>query len=118
MSTVALEQLSFFAYHGVYPREQQVGNTFSVDLWMDTGDLSLPVNDDLAEVLDYGVAYQIVAEEMAIRCNLLETLCARIGARLLAWDTRLHSVRVRVSKADPPVGGTCARSYIEHEFRR
>jgi 7,8-dihydroneopterin aldolase/epimerase/oxygenase len=118
MSIVALEHMSFFAYHGVYPKEQQQGNHFAVDLWMDTGDLPLPVADDLAEALDYGTAYQIVAEEMAVRCNLLETLCARIGARLLAWDMRLRSVRVRVSKADPPVGGPCASSYVEHEFRR
>lgn len=118
MSIVALEQMRFFAFHGVYAEEALAGNHFSVDLWMDTGDLPLPQSDALHEALDYAAAYAIVREEMAVRQNLLETLCARIGARLLAWDARLQAVRIRVSKENPPVGGTCLRSYVEHEFRR
>lgn len=118
MSIVALEHMRFFAYHGVYAEEQETGNHFSVDVWMDTGALPLPQHDQLAEALDYAAAYRLVSEEMAIRAQLLETLCARIGQRLLAWDARLQSVRVRVSKESPPVGGPCARSYVEHEFSR
>jgi 7,8-dihydroneopterin aldolase/epimerase/oxygenase len=118
MSIVALEHMRFFAHHGVYAEEQREGNHFSVDLWMDTGDLPLPQHDALAEAIDYSAAYAVVSAEMAVRANLLETLCARIGKRLLAEQPQVRSVRVRVSKEAPPLGGPCARSFVEHTFDR
>ena len=117
MAIVALEGMRFFGYHGVFAEEQQNGNHFQVDVWLDTGDVALPQRDDLAEVTDYGQAYAVVAEVMEHRADLLETLLRRIGEGLLAIFPNLAHVRVRVSKFDPPVGGACHRSYVEAEFR-
>lgn len=119
MSIIALEGMRFFAYHGLFVEEHAAGNHFVVDVWMDSGGHALSGSDRIEDVIDYGQAYAVVAEEMkGERVNLLETLVWRIGNRLLEQVAEVVSIRVRVSKLAPPVGGECERSYIEHTFKR
>ncbi|MEM7039181.1 MAG: dihydroneopterin aldolase [Bacteroidota bacterium] len=118
MAIVALEGMRFFAHHGVFAEEKTNGNTFEVDVWVDTGELPLPESDDLEDALDYGKIYAVAAEVMAKPVDLLETLVLAIGKGCMAESPAIASVRVRVSKFAPPVPGTVARSFVEETFRR
>lgn len=118
MAIVALEGMKFFAYHGLYSIEQEQGNDFAVDIYMDTGDRPLPETDAISDAPDYALAYEIVAEVMGERRNLLESLVARIGKRISSEVAGIDSVRVRVSKSNPPVPGECLRSYVEDTFQK
>ena len=117
MATIALEGMRFFARHGVFEEEKVNGNTFEVDVWLDTGDRALPQSDALSDALDYGKVYAAAAEAMDTPVDLLETLVQKIGHKCLqAFPGELDLVRVRVSKLNPPVAGACARSYVEASF--
>ena len=118
MAIIALEGMRFFARHGVFEFEAEDGNDFEVDVWLDTGTRPLPESDDLADALDYGKIYDIAEEVMNDRVDLLETLVVRIGRRCLGEFEEVDSVRVRVSKMNPPVKGTTVRSYVEDVFRK
>lgn len=117
MAIVALEGMHFYAYHGVFKAEQENGNDFVVDLYMETSG-ALPTTDDLGDVPDYGKAYDIVAEIMATRVQLLETLVAKIGPAILERMEEVAGLRVRVSKMSPPVTGDVLRSYVEETYKR
>lgn len=113
--TVSLEGLSFFAYHGVYDTEKSKGNDFEVDLYLKVGG-DLPVEDDLDQVVDYGAVYSVVQRVMEDRVDLLETLCRKIGEKILSEFPRLLSAKIRVSKFNPPITGKARRSFVESEF--
>lgn len=117
MATIALEGMRFFAHHGVFDHERATGNDFEVDVWLDCGDQLLPNTDNLDDALDYGKIYEITAFVMATPQNLLETLVNRIGEKLVIEFPDIVSVKVRVSKENPPVPGICRRSYVEASFQ-
>lgn len=117
MAIIALEGMRFFAEHGVFEEERILGNFFEVDVWVDPGKIPHPVKDSLEETLDYAVIYQTVARIMGERRHLLETLLIAIGEEIVRVWPGIVSVRVRVSKENPPVGGDCRRAFVEEVFQ-
>ena len=70
--------MEFYAFHGHYKEEQIVGNKFLVDVIIDT-DMTLPANtDDLADAVNYQVAYKLIQREMNVKSKLLENIAKRI----------------------------------------
>ncbi|HHG84993.1 MAG TPA: dihydroneopterin aldolase [Bacteroidetes bacterium] len=116
MAVIALEGMRFFAHHGVFAEEKASGNQFEVDVWVDTGNRTLPETDQIGDALDYGQIYEISARIMARSVDLLETLVLQIGREILAEMDGFDHVRVRVSKLNPPVAGPCVRSTVESTF--
>ncbi len=97
--------MQFHAFHGCYCEEQVVGNPCSVDLSMRVDTAAAQASDDIADTLNYQMAYELVAEEMMQRSNILEHVAARILARLFSEFEQLEWARVRVKKHHPPMGG-------------
>lgn len=118
MSTLAVEGLEFYAHHGVYPAEQQLGTRFVVDVYLELELAAAAANDQVEDTSDYTRVYSVVKAEMGERRNLLETLAYRTAERLLLELPTVNSVRVRVSKYHPPIQGLCARTYVEHNAQR
>lgn len=116
MAIIALEGMRFFAEHGVFEEERILGNFFEVDVWVDAGKMRLPEKDSLDETLDYAVIYQTVARVMGERRHLLESLLVAIGEELIQTWPDVVSLRVRVTKENPPVGGDCRRAFVEDVF--
>jgi len=115
MGQITLEGMEFFAHHGVSDEEQKTGNRYSVDICIDA-DLQAPcLSDDLADTLNYGRIYVIIAEEMQTRSRLLEHLAYRIILRLKEEFTGMLKVTLHVSKYNPPVGGVVHRSKVTLE---
>ncbi len=115
MAVVALEGMQFFAYHGLFEAEKKSGNDFEADVWIETG-TAVSNSDQIEDALDYGAIYAVTEKAMSVRRDLLETLVAEIGTELRAQFPEVVSIKVRISKANPPVGGACRRSYVEDTF--
>jgi dihydroneopterin aldolase len=78
MRTVALEGMYFYAYHGYYKEERQIGNQFRVDLWV-RGPYNAQADlSQLDETIDYGKIYRLVRKEMQQPAYLLEEVGQRI----------------------------------------
>lgn len=115
MGLITLEGMEFFAHHGVSDEEQKTGNRYSIDVCIETDLEASRISDALADTLDYGRVYALVAEEMQVSSRLLEHLGHRIICRLKEEFTGIARVTVHVSKYNPPVGGVVHRSKVTLE---
>ena len=105
MGTIELENMEFYAYHGCFAEEQQVGNYFRVDVWVET-DCDIPARtDNITDAVNYQVIYDIVKEEMSITSHLLENVVKRIIDRIHSKFPAISGLRVKVAKKNPPLGG-------------
>jgi dihydroneopterin aldolase len=105
MGQIKLNGMEFYAYHGCYREEQLTGNTFIVDVTMDTDMEKASKSDNLCDALNYAEVYEAVKQEMAIRSCLLEHLTGRILDRLFACFPQLNSAEISIAKLNPPIGG-------------
>ena len=113
---LVLEGMSFYGYHGETQAERTLGNRFHVDVEIRM-DLSMAGrSDDIADTLDYARTFTLVREVVEDQqYNLLETVAAKVAARMLA-EPGVESVRVRVGK-QPPIPGSIERCSVIIERR-
>ncbi len=112
LATIALEGLEFFAYHGVYEEERKNGNQFEVDLFVDYDVRHATKSDDLQHTLDYAVLYEIVRGCFEGSDYLIEYLAGKIISSIKKSYPEVKNVKVKVSKINPPIGGTCDRASV------
>lgn len=74
--------MRFYAYHGVLPQEQAVGNWFVVDLALKVDVTPATRSDQLSDTLNYAEIYALVEKEMRQPSALLEHAAGRIIRRL------------------------------------
>lgn len=122
--TIELEKMRFYARHGVFPQERAVGNWFEVSVSLTyEADADIAPDDNLTGTINYARVAEIVAHEMAIPSQLLETVALRIRRALLdafassASDVAtsvptvvtdaspiITSGSIRIAKITPPLG--------------
>ena len=135
MPKVALEGMQFYAFHGLYPEEQTIGNHYQVDVYLDTKlekehkDIKPPA-DDISTTVNYETIYQICKLEMKKPVRLIETLAQQILKKIVAqykdreplelegYHVEVTSLLVRVSKFNPPLGGRVQRAYVEETYTK
>ena len=104
--------MRFQAYHGCLEEERRDGNTFLVDVTYTYDAVEAARKDSLEEAVDYSRVYDIVSREMAQPSNLLENVAWRISEALRREIPEIQSLKVRVAKHNPPVGGPCEWSAV------
>ncbi len=105
MGQIDLEGLEFFAYHGHYPIEKEVGNKFILNVSIQTDCAAAGKSDRLEDALDYQKVYSLIKQEMAIPSDLLEHVATRILDKLFAELPAIDKAWVKISKMNPPMGG-------------
>jgi len=104
-SYILLENLVFYANHGVFQQETIVGNIFYVDLKLHIDIEKAAKSDDLNDTVSYADIYADVKNEMMIPSKLLEHAAYRIISRLKERYKEIECVEIKLSKRNPPVGG-------------
>ena len=105
MATIAIEGMTFRAYHGCMEEEQVIGNTFVVDLYLESDTGKAEQSDDLSDTTDYAKAYNIVKREIEIPSKLLEHVGRRILDAIKKSFPEIESAELKVSKMNPPING-------------
>jgi len=105
MGKIEIEGMEFYAFHGHFKAEQVVGNRFLVDLTLISDSSEAAKSDNLADAMDYQIAYRIVKEEMQIKSHLLEHVAQRIIDRLYIECPSIEKAKIKLSKLNPPMGG-------------
>ena len=118
MATIALEGLVFHARHGVYDEERVLGGRYEVHLRLEADIAAAAQSNAVADTVDYGAVYAVVAEVMARPRRLIETLCWEIGTQVIARFERVEAVTVTVAKLSPPVGGLASQATVTETYRR
>lgn len=110
---IELDQMRFYAYHGVLEQEKRVGNHFVVSLRMHVEvDASLE-SDALADTISYAEVYEWVEREMNTPSQLLEHVVGRIANTLFARFIAIKHLTVRLTKLNPPFRGDVASASVE-----
>ena len=115
---ISLEGMEFFAYHGFYSEERKIGNKYGIDIYITANVGDSPQNDDLTKTIDYEKIYKAIKKEVEIPTKLLETIAHRISTTIFNDFEQALSVKVSVSKFNPPVGGICQKAKVSIEKKR
>lgn len=110
--TICLENMQFVGFHGCREDEKIKGNVFTVDFEASYRGIA-GETDALEDALNYGAIYRVIASVMrGERVNLLETLVHRILSEVQGAFPQILTMKVTVSKHNPPVDGPCSRSSV------
>ncbi len=117
MGKITLEGLTFYAYHGFYERERELGNTFEVNISVETDFEKAAIDDDLTETVDYEKLYAIAHDVMEVPSKLLEKVVHKIASRIIN-ELKVTSVEVSLSKFNPPISGECKKATVSLSLSR
>ncbi|WP_026688666.1 dihydroneopterin aldolase [Alteribacter aurantiacus] len=106
MDNIYVTGMEFFAYHGVFPEENKLGQRWYVDVTLGMDAKPAGTTDDLDKTVNYADVYNHVKDVMeSDPVKLVETLCERIAARMFEHFEVVESCTVKVIKPDPPIPG-------------
>ena len=94
---IYLNDLLFNGFHGVYPAEKKIGNTFKVDVRIQMTPAIKTIHK-LEDTIDYVQVYALIQKIMAVPTPLLETIVANIADQILAAHPMAESVYVKITK--------------------
>ncbi len=113
MSKITLENMKFHAYHGCLDFEKKQGNTFLVSLSMELNTIAAEMTDNLEYTLNYKEVYDVVKREMERPSDLIEHVARRIKDAVTRTFPTIKSLKIELSKMNPPLGGEVELVKIE-----
>jgi dihydroneopterin aldolase len=100
---IEISGLRLFAYHGVFPEENTLGQEFKIDLRLSVSHASSFENDRLDHVLSYWDALETVKNSFTNNTfKLLETAAESILNALEVYPQIRHA-RIHLKKLTPPI---------------
>lgn len=105
MSSIEISNMQFYAHHGCFGEEREIGTHFRVDVKMQVDTLRAQRTDNIDDTVNYLLVYQSIKQQMMIASHLLEHVADRIASRILDEFRLVEHVQVKVSKLNPPLGG-------------
>ena len=116
MLSIQLNNLSFFAYHGLYEEEKISGNDFIVNAII----YFYPKKkiDTISETIDYVSIYELIERRMQIATPLLETIVMDLATLILDKFTLAESVFIELTKQKPPIHNFNGTVSVKFELKR
>jgi len=105
MTTISIEGMEFFAYHGCFREEQIIGTKFEIDLYLAVDTKKAETSDDLYDTVNYQSVYEVVKDEMKRSSKLLEHVARRILNRIKKEFSAVQGATIKIKKMNPPLGG-------------
>jgi 7,8-dihydroneopterin aldolase/epimerase/oxygenase len=100
--TIELNQLRFFAYHGLYAEEKKTGNQFEIDLTVSHLPLA-GIITDLKETINYVSLYNLLSSEMQKPRHLLETFVMETTEMIHQVFPGVKKIEISIKKLQPPI---------------
>ena len=104
MITVALNNLQFFAFHGVLEEERKIGNNYLVDVSLEFHE-NAEVITHINDTINYEYIYQLIRKRMTVPTPLLETIVMETGNQIHNEFPDLKSIFISIKKMHPPIEG-------------
>lgn len=113
-TTIALEEMSFFAYHGYYDIEQKIGHHYTLDIevYIDCAD-----DVDLGDTVNYEDLYSICADVMNNPQRLLETIISSIQTRCMERFPHIQGGKITLRKHQPQLGGQVKHASVSKQWK-
>ena len=106
--TVKIENLEVYAYHGLNPEEQELGQRFLFNIYMQIlGDQAVesePGSEDIEQTVNYSkVSKFVCAWNREHKCELIETAAASVCREILLNFDTVYAVTVEIKKPHAPI---------------
>ncbi|MDB5201075.1 MAG: folB [Ferruginibacter sp.] len=101
MFTIHLNDLRFFAHHGLHDEEAIVGTEFGVAIAINFAGPENIVS--LKDTINYVEVYELVKNIFRHPARLLETLAVDICDAIYGLDHRIVQVSININKLNPPI---------------
>lgn len=119
MDRIRLTGMRFYGYHGFFPEEARLGQSFIVDLELEVDLRPAGTQDSLALTVDYGKVYGTVKEIVeGAPFKLIEAVAERVASRVLGHFSGVQAVTVQVHKPNAPIPGPVDDVTVEIYRRR
>lgn len=111
-TTIHLDNIRFYSFHGVMPQEKKVGNNFSVTVRLEADLLAATESDNLNNTISYADVYEVIEREMKQPSELIEHAAGRIFRAIKNQFPTVIKLEVRLYKYNPPGCGETERAGI------
>lgn len=111
MTEIALEGMSFYAYHGFYEEERTKGGHYTLFVTAKI-DSYTSLNDNIKDTINYEVIYSICQIHMTKSYKLIETVALQIASDIKQRFSECQEVIVRVEKLNPPITGEIEKAVV------
>ena len=104
MDEIRIRGLKVFAHHGVYPEENEKGQSFPIhaSLFLDLHPAGL--TDELKDTVNYGAVCRFLSEHFREKtCKLLEHAAERLTEELLLAFPLISYAEIEVEKPEAPI---------------
>lgn len=105
MDQIRIRELEVYAYHGVYPEENEKGQPFYVNATLYTDTRKAGQTDELEYSTNYGeVCYLINRIMKENTWKLIETVAENVAEEILLTYPLVQKVQLEIRKPEAPVG--------------
>ncbi|WP_455971189.1 dihydroneopterin aldolase [Bacteroides congonensis] len=112
-SYILLKEIRCYAYHGVAPQENLIGNEYTIDLKLKVNISKAAQTDEVADTVNYAEVHRVIMTEMAVPSKLLEHAGGRIVEKVFQQFPTIEEIELRLSKRNPPMGADIESAGIE-----
>jgi dihydroneopterin aldolase len=98
--------------------EGKIGSDYLVNLLVKSDLKEAAQSDRLSDTIDYVLLQKIVKNEVAVRSKLLEHVGSRIIESIFKKVPLAKTVKVTVSKLNPPIGGDVEEVSVTMKSKR
>jgi len=116
MLSIHLNNVSFFAYHGLYENERVNGNTFIINATVSYHPLGKI--DSIEDTIDYSSIYEMIHQRMLIATPLLETIVMDIAHKILTVYPLAEEVYISLTKEKPPIANFEGSVGVSYNLKR
>lgn len=112
---IALKDIEFFAYHGFYDAEREMGHTFLVDIEVII-DRKPTCSEDISDTVNYEALYSLCHDSMNRPRKLIETVADEMVDSIKEKYPHIKKGLVSIRKKSPQLGGKVGYAMIEVTF--
>ena len=100
-----IEDIKLWARVGVLDKERELGQLFSLDIFLWTDFERCTLNDDIKKTVDYSKLVQILKEQSKkIYCFTIEKYSHAI-LEIIDQEFKLSKIKIILTKCNPPISG-------------
>jgi len=105
MDEIRIDNLEVYAYHGVFPEENEKGQPFFVNMVLYADTRKAGQADELTLSTHYGEVCHFVTKWMQEHtCKLIETVAENIAKEVLMQFPLVEAIDVEIRKPQAPIG--------------
>lgn len=119
MDKILLNGCRFYGYHGAFSEEQVLGQIFVIDCELTVDLEKASLSDQLEDTVHYGMVYETIKKRAENeKFALIERLAGAIIEDIFQEFEPVNSIKLRITKENPPIAGHYNSVGIELERDR